>query len=448
MKPPLRLLQGGAESSDEKSAATLLHALPSQSPDDVAVERVWKKLAQPTPRTLPWMWMTIGTLAAVTLVMLLRTPSLPESVHPETVLRAGSISLLRIPGVAAMLVRDGDVVPTPTAQGIRLILTAGSVTARVSKRPPDAPFVIQADAVSVRVVGTLFTVELHGGVSVREGTVEVTDGSGMKSLVTAGHHWSPEGADTTPDRVVDLLEATLAGRTAEQLRAQFETLDAVAVVPSPTPLLIAPKELPKPVPVKTAVARPALPEPSAYDRAVELETGGDFAGAADALEIAVNKEPERSELLVKLGRLAMNQLDDPQRALGAFQRYRRQFPKGPLMEVVDFSVLQIQLGQGDPEATLKELGRYIDTHPTSERVDDLRLRRGQLLSEQNDWGSALADYRSVQGAAQLDEATFLIAVCQQHIGEKEGALNTLRAYLKRFPNGRHVAEARQGLGAP
>ena len=275
---PDRLARGGALTPDELAVAALVSRLPAAAPDDLSVERVWRRVTAPAvPLTRPpSVWIPVGVLGALLAVALTgqlfwrRTPAVELTLSSGGVFssklgedwRAGQSgealaeservrtdatgrAVLRLRGVAAILLgEETDVGLERLDHGTFVRLSRGTFTARVAKRKPDEPFVVQTERYRVRVVGTLFTVEEgpgdHTAVSVREGVVEVSDGLGRVDRVVAGQRWTSETAeartpDRTPDAVRNLLEDGLHERPMADLAGDF-----VAAMERPRPASAAP----------------------------------------------------------------------------------------------------------------------------------------------------------------------------------------------------------------
>jgi len=86
------------------------------------------------------------------------------------------------------------------ARGIMVVVDRGRVECEVTPRHGRPPFMVQAGAVEVKVVGTHFAVARSGAkatVDVEHGQVEVSTGEG-KWLVSAGGHWPPPPPPLAP----------------------------------------------------------------------------------------------------------------------------------------------------------------------------------------------------------------------------------------------------------
>jgi tetratricopeptide (TPR) repeat protein len=264
---PRRLVTGGGETPEERAIGALLSRLPPAVPNDLAVERVWRRVASPgkeAPRRSMPLWVPAATLLAFLAIFfaaprLLKAPPAAElalssggvfEARPAETWRAAqkgdsllegervrtdekSHALFRIRGVSAVLLgEDSEVGVERIMSGTFLRLSHGTLTARVAKRRADDPFVVQTDRYAVKVVGTLFTVEVgpgdHTAVSVREGVVEVSDGAHVYR-VFAGTRWAGEAADArqldgTPEETKTLLEGGLLGVSSSDLQGYFAAL--------------------------------------------------------------------------------------------------------------------------------------------------------------------------------------------------------------------------------
>jgi len=564
---PSRLVES-AQTADELAMAALLARLPSAAPDDLAVERVWRRVtaapARPSRRPL-LVWIPAVAVVALVLFVWVGRPAkaelalssggvfsgklaeewrasrsgekLAEDEHLRT--DATGRAVLRMGGVAAVLVReDTDLGLERLHHGTLLRLSRGVVTARVSKRSPDEPFVIETDRYRVRVVGTLFTVEQgpgdHTAVSVREGVVDVSllHGPGRVDRVLAGQRWVSESvgtrsADATPDAVKTLLEDALAGRSAADLAGPFiaavtrpgtsvpvapavagsgspslgaatvaptsaggwhegsqqdgerqapeapvaparsvragdprgQTVDRTAHADEPAPpAAVEPAPSPPPAPAASEIALPApsasattaalgeTPDDGPYARGRALEARGDYAGAANAFKRASGGDALHGDLATyALGRVAQRHLHDAARARDAFDLYRARYPHGALIAEVDLAILELEVDAHRDAAALADSQRFLAMHPGSERVDEVRLLRGNLLRDGDRCREALDEYATIRTPPFSDHALYSTAYCQRKLGDRLAAAATLRSYLTRFPNGAHRAEAQQAL---
>jgi len=92
------------------------------------------------------------------------------------------------------------VLGSPSEQGLLIVLDRGKIVCEVAPRAADAPLIIQAGSVQVKVVGTRFSVTRTGEkarVAVEHGVVEVA-AEGRVSRVGAGQVWPAEAPAVAP----------------------------------------------------------------------------------------------------------------------------------------------------------------------------------------------------------------------------------------------------------
>jgi TolA-binding protein len=533
------LLRGGATGLEDQATADLLSRLTPPTDDDLAIQRNWRRLASMSPMRRSRRGALLAAAAsgvvaiAVAWAVVVPHARQARSGNMELVAASGGVFLSRPAedwragscgqtldegqrlrtdqtasalvlekGTAAVLVQpDSDVAFEQLRSGNVLRLASGTILAQVAKRAPNNPFVVLTDRYSVRVVGTLFSVTQGPGerveVSVREGTVVITEGTREIARVTAGMHWTSGGSASAPDATADdaasLLRTTLHGSDATGSQRQLDRMVAatqsersakpqegassaptteaavtsrstkppalpLAATPSvrraaPVPAIAkAPLQTPESaesaVPLVSPaphVAKAADPE-DAYDDALALEAAGDAHSAAEALAVVADHDPRHAELaLYGLGRLKLRRLGDPEGALAAFERYRREYSKGSLLPEVDLSIFEIEASLGRRAQALAESERYLATHRDVGRTDEVRLLRGNLMRDGGDCVSALREYSLVISPAVGDEASYNIAFCQRKLGDRTAAIATLRDYLKRYPSGVHRAEAQRAV---
>ncbi len=155
-------------------------------------------------------WLVAAALAGAVAVLsfvTLRSPSQAVLEQPSHITTGPSPSHLALPGLSLDVEPESAVViGTETTDGLLIVVDRGGIACKVAPRASDAPLIVQAGAVRVRVVGTRFRVTRSGGgarVKVDEGVVEVS-ALGQTSRVRAGEQWSmPETtrADPTPPAV-------------------------------------------------------------------------------------------------------------------------------------------------------------------------------------------------------------------------------------------------------
>lgn len=196
---------------------------------------------------------------------------------------------------------------------------------------------------------------------------------------------------------------------------------------------------------------PAVRPPDVYADAVALTRSGHYQAAAAALEQVVREHREHADLaLYDLSRLRMTHLGDAPGALAALRSYEAEYPHGPLSQEVELSAIELTLASQDLDEALAQMSRYLTEHGQSERAPQISFLRGNVLRERGDCEHAIKAYRraAVRPSTGLvaDDGMYFTAFCEQQLGRGTAAADTLRAYLRRFPDGRHAAEARAALG--
>jgi thioredoxin-like negative regulator of GroEL len=137
---------------------------------------------------------------------------------------------------------------------------------------------------------------------------------------------------------------------------------------------------------------------------------------------------------------------DAQAALSVLDDYLHRFPEGKLVQEARVARMDalLMLNRSD-EALLALETLPLDEHG---RSAELQLIRGELRARndcphaEQDFAAVLARTRSV---ALEERALYGRASCRTQHGDAKGAVQDLRRYLERFPNGSHAAWARQWL---
>ena len=254
--------QGGrwldpAVTGSEKELRRALDEAAGRDADEVALRRVWSRLAQ-TPDLIAggpggqtsgrswWKWAVsawlvgAGTVAVGTIVMMAAhshsrraesgvlgsatSPSAPQAAglgsdpdHAEQSVLMAPATVRTARGEVLNLSLRGGTAVTLTPESIltldkddRPAVAAGEIRFHVPHQPPGQQFVVAARHYRVVVVGTRFAVQVADttsapkvGVEVEEGVVEVWDAGGRRPLATlhAGEGWTApsEGAPTTAE---------------------------------------------------------------------------------------------------------------------------------------------------------------------------------------------------------------------------------------------------------
>jgi outer membrane protein assembly factor BamD (BamD/ComL family) len=135
----------------------------------------------------------------------------------------------------------------------------------------------------------------------------------------------------------------------------------------------------------------------------------------------------------------------------AADRFRRLIARGA-GEALDpearLNLLDCELRLHQLGAARSEVDRFLSKYPNSERLPELLFLRGELLRSSGQCGKALPDYAAALSSPRRGaDALYFKAWCQQKTGDRDGAADSLRAYLDRYPSGSHAKEASAGLDA-
>ncbi len=208
-----------------------------------------------------------------------------------------------------------------------VVLQRGRASFDVTKRP-SRQFVVQADSIEVRVVGTKFAVRREGRaveVEVERGIVEVREGDVVKRLVK-GERWArgleqaqATAALETDEEMVEVEEeprTTPKRKVVRRVRKQPEA----PVTDSPA----AP--VAEEAPITPVVESPAAPEPSpadAFAAAMRARAEGHPREAIVGFQQVCERWPSSAFAPMSAfewGRLALDSQDDPRQAARAFER--------------------------------------------------------------------------------------------------------------------------------
>ncbi len=213
-----------------------------------------------------------------------------------------------------------------------VVLQRGRASFDVTKRP-SRRFVVKADSIEVRVVGTKFAVRRDGRaveVEVERGIVEVREGDVVKRLVK-GERWVRvlPLAEATPvlepdEEMVEVEEEVEQPRTTQRrkvVRRVRKQPAAEPVAAAPVAPVAATEE-----PLAPVVVTPAAPEPSpadAFAAAMRARAAGHAKEAIVGFQQVCERWPSSAFAPMSAfewGRLALDSQDDPRQAARAFER--------------------------------------------------------------------------------------------------------------------------------
>ncbi|MBL8955777.1 MAG: FecR domain-containing protein, partial [Myxococcaceae bacterium] len=302
------------------------------------VNRLWSRVRESGEQKTPmWRWVAGAALAATLAVGVFALWPRPLAVGMQLEASAGG---------AVGRFSDGSRVEVGTASSVRLVadtkgevrveLERGEATFEVSKRP-SRRFVVHADGVEVRVIGTRFTVSRGPkgvSVAVDRGVVEVARGSATVRL-TAGQRWAEAEA-----------QASAGGGLAPDADPEPELpltepepdLPNVAPAPSPSPVAEAAPARPvrssskhhRSTPAARTPVAPPAPAPAAAPAAASPAVGGggsDLAlkpGAPTAAALfqealAARREGRSAHAALTFDRFLRDFPHDSRNALAAFE---------------------------------------------------------------------------------------------------------------------------------
>ncbi len=360
---------------------------------DAAVERMWTRIAEADERgrrVWPWAvgFAAVATAAAVTFmvwpsaqVLQVGAPLAAEVRPTEARFHDGSQVLVAQGGTVELL--------SETPSEMRVGLSTGSATFEVAKRPT-RHFIVQADGVEVRVVGTRFTVrhdEDEVNVAVERGIVEVVS-AGAHVRLTAGMSWSSHPiAAAAPS-----LPAPVAP-------------SAVAAVDEPLAPAIeapAPREAVAPAHRERAYRREAKLHASAssgasssgggtgpvtlardntesaahlFETALTARRDGRFADAALALERILRDHADDSRAALaafELGRLRMDSLPDLRGATEALELSLALSPHAQFAEEALLRLVKAYDGRGLTGPCVHARSDYLTRFPTGTYVESIK----------------------------------------------------------------------------
>jgi ferric-dicitrate binding protein FerR (iron transport regulator)/TolA-binding protein len=405
----------------------LLQRVPDPEAPLGARQRVWRGLADSSPRPRRAVWLTAlaGTAAAAALAVYALAPA-PAPVAALTVasgaveqgdgqgstwnaaaagatLREGGRLRTRRGGRAYLHLDAAGVLfaPETTAavrrhgRAIEVALDEGTVTVADDPRPAERALSITRGGYTVVVLGTIFSVSaLPGGIEVRvqEGRVQVR-GPNTEVTLGPGQSWaSTQGVGSLP---LPVQEAALAARWVhEQPTAQSNvTLEALAVpapkvseAPEAPQALPEPQETPSPAVHTPAVRAPVSHAPSLH--APRVATGGAFDAVTmlRAQLVGAATREERERLSYELGKALAARGEDSE-AVKAFAAAAD--GTGPRAELALYEVGRIELRHlSDPAAAADAFRRARTRFPQGQLGPELELSLIEALLGQRAYADA------------------------------------------------------------
>ena len=323
---------------------------------EARLQRVWAGVGARLPRrgrSRSWSWaLGFGVAAAAAAALAVVVPRFdspePESLLAGAVLETASDSLTMglVDGSSLKLDQRSRVeVASSGPAGVRLRLKRGRIECSVQPRK-EANFVVLAEGVEVRVVGTRFSVATERDsesrrveVHVHEGAVEVKSAAqpGEVVRVKAGRSWS---------------QVTKTGPS--------ETVAA-----KPEPAVTAEPIAPKP-PAENAADRVPSGPRELLEEANALRRAGKAREAAKQYEALLNKHGSDSRAglaAFELGRLRMDRFGDMKGAIVAFEKAMALAPGSGFREDALARVVTAHARSGNQAGCKQAKQRYLASYP-------------------------------------------------------------------------------------
>jgi transmembrane sensor len=313
------------------------------------VDEAWLRLdsALRPERRLP-RWAPIAGLLGLAAAAAVVMAMWPRAGQDGTVLEPGAtIATGQLPltgrlqegsTIEADAVSAGEV-EFASASEVRVRLDRGTFRFDVAKKPTRR-FLVMAGRIEVRVVGTTFTVrrETSASVRVERGVVEVWVEGTQRAVLTAGQSWdeaplASAASERAPEPVV-VEPAPVEPAPVETVESEPRPTRAVRPVRRTSPRAAAPSA---PEPLPSSITPVTLPDdPSTlFKVALDARRAGRASEAAQALQQFVARFPDDSRAglaLFELGRLEMDQLRSPSRAIDSLARSVAKAPSGAFVE--------------------------------------------------------------------------------------------------------------------
>lgn len=198
-----------------------------------------------------------------------------------------------------------------------------------------------------------------------------------------------------------------------------------------------------------------------YEHALVLLTQGQGKSAALQLTRLLKENPDAEwaeECAFSIGE-AYFQGGYFKKAAGAFESYLKTYPAGRRADAALRRLLNTGVAlsekKGKHEAAVDALQKVIERGPASDLADDASDAIGDVYFRWGQYEAAVAAYRDLQirfpDSEWVSAAPFKIGKCYMRAGEGldinpvayANARTSFQEYLDSYPNGVHVAEARE-----
>lgn len=258
------------------------------------------------------------------------------------------------------------------SRGVAIVLERGAATFAVAPRDGRPPFMVQAGAVEVRVIGTRFTVTRSGDdarVDVAHGKVEVV-ARGHREVLLAGASWSSDG----------VREAAAGGSSStpnpDGVAAAHFSADEVPLspaAPAPVPPVTAPAPAPAPPPAELAApiprqtpSTPAAPPSTPSRRPPEPPPAVEPTPATPPSPPA----PAASDLRTRFEAAEALESSDPAAALRAYRAVAA--GDGAWAANALYAAARLSFTRGDRDLAARFARAYLTRFPRGANATDAR----------------------------------------------------------------------------
>lgn len=330
---------------------------------DRDVDETWRRLdATLRPERSPARWFVLAgvSLAAVAaLVVAVQLQRDNPALSSGAPLTTASVGHLEEGSTVVVAEATSGELEAVSADEVRVRLDRGVMRFDVAKKP-GRRFSVVAGRVEVRVVGTRFVVrrEQRASVSVERGVVEVWVEGTKRAVLEAGDTWeepalavvAEDPQPVAPSSVPEALELPADPRPPKRKAPKGVRTQPVAAQPP------------------TAPPVPEVDDASAvFKLALEARRAGRAAEAAQTLSTFVTKFPDDARAglaLFELGRLQMDQLHTPTRAVESLERAVAKASSGTYLEDAMARLVRLHHELHRPSACESARRAYLERFPT------------------------------------------------------------------------------------
>jgi len=286
------------------------------------------------------------------------------------------------PGVDVCLAANtGIKLVSLSRTGRALEVLRGHAVARLDPQAPGDGFELRADAIRAQAEGTVYGLERVGDTEIRVRVLE-----GHVKVLAADSALNVESSQVAVYRntertlVVEPLLPMHAARALEVLAARNqEPIKPAAVEGAPAPaapVATRPEAGAKQPAVAAAATAPQTDARARLREAWEQLKSKRWADAAATYAAILKDFPKSDEahvVLVRLGDLQLDHLDQPGQALASYERYLRE-GGGPLEAEARYGRIQALARLGRTGSERGAIEDFLTKHPTSLKAPTLRER--------------------------------------------------------------------------